>query len=257
LIELARERWPGLRERFGPERPGPLVGPHAIATGCHAISVDRWPEPRLVMARVGGNVALRGDPDALGPDAFPAGSEALVDAAPGFLQRLRSLRPDVLVWDRVVYALPGAPRIGPTPDAEVRRLGSSDATALERLEPQIAWVCDTFDGPQATAASGLAWGSFVAGELASLAVPFFVGERYEDLGVVTESRFRGRGLNPACAGRLAQDVIARGRTPSWTTSPDNLPSRRVAEKLGFQHVRDDVLYLVGMEIPGVASPGAH
>ena len=91
--------------------------------------------------------------------------------------------------------------------------------------------------------------------LASVAVPFLIGDRFEDIGVVTQLAFRGRGLNPACAGRLCEAIRARGRTPSWTTSPENLPSRRVAEKLGFAPVREDVLYVVGMPVPEVARPG--
>jgi predicted GNAT family acetyltransferase len=67
--------------------------------------------------------------------------------------------------------------------------------------------------------------------------------------VVTERTFRGRGLVPACAGGLAGEIRARGRTPSWTTSPENLASLRVAEKLGFERIRDDVLYVVGMPLP--------
>lgn len=68
-------------------------------------------------------------------------------------------------------------------------------------------------------------------------------------------RPRGLGLNPACAGRVSEDIRRCGRTPSWTTSPDNLPSRRVAEKLGFERVRDDVLYVVGQPIPEPARAG--
>jgi RimJ/RimL family protein N-acetyltransferase len=53
---------------------------------------------------------------------------------------------------------------------------------------------------------------------------------------------------------VVEDVRARGRTPSWSTSPDNRPSLRVAEKLGFEKARDAVLYVVGMPVPGSARP---
>jgi hypothetical protein len=54
----------------------------------------------------------------------------------------------------------------------------------------------------------------------------------------------------ACDGAaLGADVAARGRRPSWTMSPDNLASLGVARGLGFRHVRDDVLYLVGVPVP--------
>lgn len=83
----------------------------------------------------------------------------------------------------------------------------------------------------------------------SVAVTFFVGERHEEIGVVTDPAHRGRGLSTACTAALVRDIRARGRRPSWTTSPDNIASRGVAARLGFVHVRDDVLYAVRTEIP--------
>jgi len=78
---------------------------------------------------------------------------------------------------------------------------------------------------------------------------FFAGAQYEDIGVVTEPGFRRRGLNTACAAALCRDVRARGHTPSWSTSADNLASLRVAEKLGFVRHRSDVLIVTGVEVP--------
>ena len=67
--------------------------------------------------------------------------------------------------------------------------------------------------------------------------------------MVTEASHRGRGLATACAAALVADIRHRGRQPSWTTSPDNVGSLGVARRLGFRHVRDDVLYAVGVPIP--------
>jgi hypothetical protein len=249
VIALERVHWPELRPRFRPERPGPLVGMHAIQTGCEGIAVDRWPDPRAVLAWTGMNAELEGDPGALGPDDLPEEWEALVAAPPGFLSLLRRARPDLVTWDRVVFELRGRPSYAAPPAVDLRRLEKGDARHLQRLGGDVAWICGTLGGPAGLAKSGLAWGAFVDGALASVAASFFVGERYEDIGVVTEAAFRGRGLSPACASRLADDIVSRGRTPSWTTSPDNLPSLRVAEKLGFRKSRDDVLYVVGMPAP--------
>ena len=65
----------------------------------------------------------------------------------------------------------------------------------------------------------------------------------------SEREFRGRGLSTACASALCGDIIARGHTPSWSTSTDNVASIRVAEKLGFTLQRHDLLYLVGVPFP--------
>ena len=55
-------------------------------------------------------------------------------------------------------------------------------------------------------------------------------------------------LSPACASRVVRDVRGRGREPCWSTSPENIGSIRVAEKLGARKVRDDVLYRIGPEL---------
>jgi predicted GNAT family acetyltransferase len=87
----------------------------------------------------------------------------------------------------------------------------------------------------------------VDGRLVAVACSFFVGERFEDIGVVTESTHRGLGLSTACAAALCGDIRSRGRRPSWTTSTDNRPSLRVADKLGFVVQRHDRLLLVAEE----------
>jgi predicted GNAT family acetyltransferase len=89
----------------------------------------------------------------------------------------------------------------------------------------------------------------VDGKIASIAVPFYVGDTFEDIGVVTEPDHRRKGLSTACAGALIADIRGRGRVPSWSTSPDNTGSRGLAARLGFVHERDDVLYALRTPIP--------
>ena len=84
-------------------------------------------------------------------------------------------------------------------------------------------------------------------------MPFYVGARHADLGVVTDPGFRGRGLSTRCAAAVAADVRARGLVPTWTTSPDNTASLAVAARLGFVRHREDVLYAVRVPIPDLTS----
>ena len=113
----------------------------------------------------------------------------------------------------------------------------------------MEWIYKTWVTPANLAISGYAWGAFAGDRLISVACTFFLADEYEEIGVVTEPEFRGLGLNAACTGSLCADIQRRGHIPSWTTSPDNNPSKRVAEKVGFTFVRNDVLYVVGIDVP--------
>jgi RimJ/RimL family protein N-acetyltransferase len=130
-----------------------------------------------------------------------------------------------------------------------------DTYHLWGLSPAADWIAKTWGGPAGLAAGGYAWGAFADRRLVSVACTFFVGDQYEEIGVVTEPAFRGQGLSAACAGALCGDILARGRRSSWTTSPDNAASLRVAAKLGFTVQRHDRLFVVGARIPVPARSG--
>ncbi|MCC6187997.1 MAG: GNAT family N-acetyltransferase [Anaerolineales bacterium] len=246
MIELATAQRETLRAWLKPERPGPLVGPHVLNTGHGRVFVDGWPGARAVLAEAADNFALRGDPNRLAPDDLRDVVRGFVEAEAAWLPRLRAIDQDLIEWPRVVYALDAPRRVRGPRRAQVRPLQASDAAALAGLSPETAWVCKTWGGAAGMAASGRAWGAWLDGRLASVACVFFQGDEYEDLGVATEPADRGLGLCTACAAKLCADVVRRGRRPSWNTSLDNRASQRVAEKLGFQRVREDCLYVVAM-----------
>ncbi len=246
--------WRLVRKFFLPDRPGRLVGLHTFQTGNGACFVDRWPDPRAVVARSGGHCSLSGDPSALTPEDLAGHVSGMIDAPPEFVPLIEKAFPDVLVWERRIFELPKAPAPAGNGSA-VRRLGPGDVHRVWGLAPEIDWIHNPWGGPYGLACSGYAWGGFDGDRLVSVAASFFVGQRYEDVGVVTDAAFRGRGVNPACATKLCQDIRSRRRTPSWSTSPDNTASIRVAQKLGFEFVRPDRLYVVGQEIPEPASVG--
>jgi hypothetical protein len=225
-----------------------LLGSHVIATGCGACRVDRWPAPRAVLVETGGNYTLSGDVRAVTPDDLRSYIKGFVDADTAFAPLIRAAFPQVQVWQRVILAEPGAE--GEIVAVEgLRRLVAADASHLAGLEPSSAWISKTWGGPQGLASSGYAWGAFVDGQLAAVACTFFLGKSYEEIGVVTIPSLRRLGLSTACARALCRDIRGRGHVPSWTTSPDNLGSLGVAEKLGFKVQRHDVAYVVGVEIP--------
>lgn len=236
-----------LPQWFRPELPGPVVWSHVVRTGHGRCLVDRWPNPRTVVAEIAGNFSMRGDPVHL--DDQPEPIAGFVEAPATFLTGLRRLDPDLVVWERVILELSGDSRCPPAPAAVVRQLDADDTGALAGLAEGIGWISKTLGGPAGLAASGLGWGGFSDGQLVSVAVPFFLGEKYEDLGVVTERAYRNRGLSTACAAAVVADTRSRGRQPTWTTSLDNVASLSVARRLGFHPVREDQLYLVRTPVP--------
>lgn len=249
MLQLNPTQTATLRDWFVPDRPSWLVGLHVIQTGNGACFVDRWPDPRALLVETAGNYALAGDPDALRPDDLQGRVAGFLDALDRFVPLLQETFPGLQVWERVIYELEGNPSFSPPRDYLIRRLVSTDTHHLWGLSPASGWISKTWGGPPGLASSGYAWGVFAGGRLVSVACTFFLGEAYEDLGVVTEPGFRGLGLSVACAGALCQDVQNRGRRPSWSTSPDNTASLRVAEKLGFSLLRPDRIYVIGASIP--------
>lgn len=54
-----------------------------------------------------------------------------------------------------------------------------------------------------------------------------------ELAVVTEPRARGRGLARRLIAQAARRVLDEGRLPTYLHGPDNVPSARVADAVGF------------------------
>ena len=252
MIQLAPEQFTTLTDWFTPETPGPLIGRHILNTGHGTIHADRWPQPRAILSNTAGNCSLAGDPTALTPQDLQ-GLVGMIEAPAAFVPLLQTSFADLQVWDRVIYSLVGEPQFSLPEGYEVRRITVVDVPHLQSLSPECNWISKTWGGAACLAASGLAWGAWENGRLAAISCTFFLGNHIEEIGVATEPLHRGRGLGVACAGALCQDIRARGHTPSWTTSPDNIASLRVARKLGFNHHHDDVLYVTGMVIPEPAT----
>jgi hypothetical protein len=89
-----------------------------------------------------------------------------------------------------------------------------------------------------------------------VAVPVFIRDRSEDVGVVTAAACRGRGLSPVCAARMSADFHIRHRTASSSTAPGTTASLRTAEKLGFVKPRDDVRFVAGPPLPEMIAASA-
>ncbi len=256
MIPLTPQQAATLADWFLPERPGPLVAAHFIHTGFSSCYADRWPDPRAVLVEAAGNYTLTGDPSALSPAVLSGRVKGFLEAPDDFLPLLQETFPDMQEWPRVMYWLKDAPRlVEPPAGYTIRPLTPADAPQLHQLSPESSWISITWGGPEGLASSGHAWGAFTAdGRLVSVACNFFLGFELYEIGVITEPGYRGQRLSAACVGRLCQDIQRASRIPSWTTSPDNIGSWRVAEKVGFTFCRQDRLWVIGMPIPIPPTP---
>ncbi|MEH1124055.1 GNAT family N-acetyltransferase [Micromonospora sp. CPCC 206061] len=228
--------------------PGAILG-HVVATGHGRAWADRWPSPSALLVEVGGNYLLAGTPAAVDPAALRPLVTGFLAASKMFAPVVAEAFPDRMVWDRLIYRLPAGhsgPPSGPLPG--VRALSAADAEAVAGLSEEVAWVVKTWGGPAGLASYAHAHGAFVDGRLVAVVGTFFLGVRHEDAVVATEPQWRGRGLATACARAWCAGVVARGRTPTWTTSPDNHGSWRIAERLGLELVRRDVLHVIGVDV---------
>jgi hypothetical protein len=133
-----------LRPWFTPERPGPLVFEHVARTGHGRVRVDRWPDPRVAVAELPGNLSMRGDPEHL-PTKELAELSGFVDAPPEWLPALRAADPGAAVWDRMIAVLPAAATV-PPPAVDIRLLTPDDAPTFAGLSAESSWIAETWGG---------------------------------------------------------------------------------------------------------------
>ena len=70
--------------------------------------------------------------------------------------------------------------------------------------------------------------------------PDLSGDGTSDIAVETAEEYRGRGYGTSNVAALAYYLLDPGRTVTYTAEYGNLPSRKIAEKVGFTHSADEV-----------------
>lgn len=239
MVPLSGERLASLRPWVDAE---PLssrrqLAQHVLNTGVGIASVDRWPDPRVLLLELDGNYALLGEPDAVIVSDLTALRGPVV-AADAFEPVLRAAFPSLQRRERLLQRLTAEPAAVAPRAGEVRRISS----AADLAGFGSAWVAASWGGPEGLARSGRAWGGYLDGALVSVACAFLQADAEEEIGVATEPAARGLGLSTACAANVCRDILARGRIATWTTAADNAASLRVAAKLGFGDPVGDVLF---------------
>lgn len=117
-------------------------------------------------------------------------------------------------------------------DPAVRELTADDLGLLE-----ASGVDGTdFGGLSVLLEEGSVAAAVVDGKIVGSAHTTALTDRYADIGVGTDERWRRRGYATAAASLVARRIQESGRIPVWSCGEDNMASLRVARKLGFKEV---------------------
>jgi RimJ/RimL family protein N-acetyltransferase len=103
--------------------------------------------------------------------------------------------------------------------------------------PRAFW--DTAD---AFRARGAAVALLHRGAIASTAFASFAIDHYLELGIETVDRFRGSGFAVHACAALVDRCLETGLEPVWSCRLSNQASYRLANRLGFDHVRSIPYY---------------
>lgn len=251
MLQLSPDHLPALTRWFPAGGPGPAtVAEHVLATGVGSWWADRAVQPRVVAASCAGHVVLRGSPDELTPEGLAPLAGNRIDAPGRFLPALGAAFERLTPWERMVWTRQAEPQPATVPLGFVlRRLEAADTDAVQALGSDAAWISASWGGPLGLAASGHGWAVFSRkGRVLAVACTYLRGSRYEDVAVFTVPDHRRHRLALACVNALCEDIVARGRVPSWNCSVLNRASRLLAWYAGFRLVREYVHYAVGSPV---------
>lgn len=113
--------------------------------------------------------------------------------------------------------------------ATYRPRGVDPSIRVERLDIERhrdLWLTRAFDGPCFVVWSG--------DSIASWAGTKCKSDDAWEIAAVTEASFRGRGLATLLTAIATEEILKSGRLALWVADHDNIGSRRLVERLGFQ-----------------------
>ena len=237
------ERKRGLLLTMLTENPETVISIHVLTRGdCNVyMSSDQRPRPVAVLqAR-----ELASEPTGFGSDANALWQELtqikgwqciLVDkevALPIGEIVSRQLEAPVIFLDDVYHIPQG--QVFPFENESVRRLMLDDLTLLETL-PHEAQPIGFWGDLRTSLIEGLVVGAIVKGKVVATSFIAARGQQYVDIGVYVLENHRRRGLATAAASLIARSVQSDGLIPVWGCGSHNLPSLKLARKLGFVEV---------------------
>jgi ribosomal protein S18 acetylase RimI-like enzyme len=162
----------------------------------------------------------------------------------------RQLKTPVIFLDDV-YHIPQGPVL-PFENESVRRLMLNDLMLLETLPPEAQPI--GFWGDLRTSLTeGLVAGAVVESKVVATSFVAARGQQYVDIGVYVLENYRRRGLGTAVASVVARSVQSDGLIPVWGCGSHNLPSLKLARKLGFMEVSKRTYVIIKKHLADVLS----
>jgi GNAT superfamily N-acetyltransferase len=125
----------------------------------------------------------------------------------------------------------------PSTRHSARRLGTGD------LNEVLGYLGEEWKTRVENAISqSVAYGAYLDQKLASVAiVPEIVYEIGFIRGVYTAPEHRNKGLAASACSALAKELMESGKIPVLWVAEDNVPARRIYEKLGFRRTEHTLL----------------
>jgi GNAT superfamily N-acetyltransferase len=258
-------------ERFRDRFPGPHLELVLASMLAGNTAGELWTtrgDPRTLLLWDRGNNVLYLSDDGQAPSLEPLTATILEQIRPSALAadearfKARALSPSL--EERLPSLFPGIDL-----HASQTLFFVHDATSAPPIPPAVPGMALLTITPEVLAPGALAYGDYVLAEIRSMwpseprfhhygfgtvavvegqiicwCTAEYVSPTACGIGIATSPRYGRRGVATATAAHVLQEARARGITACWECARDNLPSVRVAEKLGFR-LQSEETYWIG------------
>jgi RimJ/RimL family protein N-acetyltransferase len=257
---MARGRERGVLLATLPENPETVTCIHLLTRG--DCNVYMSGDQRLGLTAVLQAKALPEEPVGFGSDANALWQELIQvkdwqcievdkEVAPPLAEIISSqLKTRVRFLDDI-YHVPRA-QVSSFEEESVRQLVLDDLSLLEAL-PREAQPVGFWGDLRTSLTKGLVAGAVVEGRVVATSFVAARGQRYVDIGVYALENHRRRGLATAAASTVARSVQSDGLVPVWSCGSHNIPSLKVARKLGFIEVSRRTYVVIEKYLADVSS----
>jgi GNAT superfamily N-acetyltransferase len=232
--------------RLLPDVPRYLETRSMLLSGrCEVLGLEeRGPKPSFVARELGEGkeqmVCVVGHPSsgAIREAIRRNRNEGTVMAAPEDAPHLEGALPGWTATWATLHLLGNAPRLPQLTEGEVRPFGALDLDAAsdELPEDLRSFLKDAIVRGSPMAAT------FAGGRPVSFCCASDETEGLWDISIDTLEEHRRQGHAARCASWMVDEMRRRGKEPVWGAEETNLPSMRLAAKLGFVPVDELVLF---------------